>query len=122
MSDWRKALDELAEAGLLRRPVTVEGRQGPRVQVNGADYLCFCSNNYLGLAHHPALAEAAKAAVDEYGTGGGASSLTDRAKERVTELMAQDHERYLTDDQIAEMDELIREAESDLLGDTKASP
>ena len=75
MSDWRKTLNDLAEAGLLRRPVTVEGRQGPRVRVNGAEYLCFCSNNYLGLADHPALAEAAKAAVDKYGTGGGASRL-----------------------------------------------
>ena len=75
MSDWRKTLDELAKAGLLRRPATVEGRQGPRVRVNGEEYLCFCSNNALGLAGHPALAEAAKAAVDEYGTGSGASRL-----------------------------------------------
>jgi len=75
MSDWRKTLDELARAGLLRRPATVEGRQGPHVRVNGEEYLCFCSNNTLGLAGHPALAEAAKAAVDEYGTGSGASRL-----------------------------------------------
>ena len=75
MDDWRKTLDELAGAGLLRRPVTVEGPQGPRVRVNGADYVCFCSNNYLGLAHHPALIEAAKAAADAYGTGSGASRL-----------------------------------------------
>ncbi len=75
MSGWRKTLDDLAEAGLLRRPLTVESRQGPRVRIDGADYLCFCSNNYLGLADHPALAEAAKAAADEYGTGSGASRL-----------------------------------------------
>ena len=75
MSDWRMTLDELARAGLLRRPATVEGRQGPRVRVNGEEYLCFCSNNTLGLAGHPALAEAAKAAVDEYGAGSGASRL-----------------------------------------------
>lgn len=75
MSGWRKTLDDLAEAGLLRRPLTVESRQGPRVRIDGADYLCFCSNNYLGLADHPALAEAAKAAANEYGTGSGASRL-----------------------------------------------
>jgi len=75
VDDWRRTLDELAEAGLLRRPVTVGGPQGPRVRVDGRDLLCFCSNNYLGLAGHPALAEAAKAAADEYGSGAGASRL-----------------------------------------------
>ena len=75
MDEWRRMLDELAGAGLLREPVTVEGRQGPRVRVGGADFLCFCSNNYLGLADHPAPVEAAKAALDRYGAGGGASRL-----------------------------------------------
>ena len=75
MSEWRRALDELAERGLLRRPVTVTSGQGPRVTVDGRELLCFCSNNYLGLADHPALAEAARAAAQEYGTGSGASRL-----------------------------------------------
>jgi 7-keto-8-aminopelargonate synthetase-like enzyme len=75
MSQWRLELDALADAGLLRKPVTVEGPQGPSVRVNGADYLCFCSNNYLGLANHPALIDAAKAATEAYGTGTGASRL-----------------------------------------------
>ena len=75
MSEWRKALDELAEAGLLRSPVTIDGPQGPRVRVDGTEYLCFCSNNYLGLADHPALIEAAKAALDRFGAGSGASRL-----------------------------------------------
>ena len=75
MTEWAQILDELAEAGLLRSPVTVEGRQGPRVRIGGAEYLCFCSNNYLGLADHPKLIEAAKAAAGQYGTGSGASRL-----------------------------------------------
>ncbi len=75
MSEWRKTLDELAAAGLLRTPVTIEGRQGPRVRIDGRDVLCFCSNNYLGLAGDPRLAEAAKAALDGYGVGAGASRL-----------------------------------------------
>jgi len=72
---WRQVLDDLRQAGLLRRPLTVESGQGPHVRINGTDYLCFCSNNYLGLAGHPELAQAAKAAADKYGTGSGASRL-----------------------------------------------
>jgi len=75
MSEWRRVLDELAEAGLLRSPLTVDGPQGPRVRIGGGEYLCFCSNNYLGLANHPDLVAAAAAAAEEYGTGSGASRL-----------------------------------------------
>ncbi len=91
MSDWRKTLDDLAEAGLLREPITIEGCQGPRVRVGDRQVLCFCSNNYLGLAGHPALAEAAKGAIDEYGTSSGASRLvsgTMRLHRELEELVA----------------------------------
>jgi len=69
MTDWRRTLDELAGAGLLRRPVTVEGGQAAHVRVNGADYACFCSNNYLGLANHPEVVEAGIQALRRYGAG-----------------------------------------------------
>jgi len=75
MSQWREELDALEAAGLRRRPVTVEGPQGPRVRVGGRDCLCFCSNNYLGLAGHPALVRAARAAAEAHGWGAGASRL-----------------------------------------------
>ncbi|MDH3200228.1 MAG: 8-amino-7-oxononanoate synthase [Myxococcales bacterium] len=66
------ALRELEEAGLLRRPFRIEGPQGPEVRIDGRAVLCFCSNNYLGLANHPDLL----AAADEHeGYGAGASRL-----------------------------------------------
>lgn len=61
--------------GLLRSRLVLESPQGPRVKVGGRDYLAFCSNDYLGLANHPALAEAVCEAVRAYGVGAGASHL-----------------------------------------------
>jgi 8-amino-7-oxononanoate synthase len=65
----------LKEASLYRRLRTVAGDQGPTLTVEGRDVLNFSSNNYLGLANHPALAAAAKEAIDRYGCGSGASRL-----------------------------------------------
>ncbi|MFW6157767.1 MAG: 8-amino-7-oxononanoate synthase [Planctomycetota bacterium] len=73
--EWRETLDGLAGQGLLRRLRTVDGAQGRRLQIGGHELLCFCSNNYLGLACHPALIRAARQAAAEYGTGSGASRL-----------------------------------------------
>ena len=53
----------------------IEGEQGPVVTVDGEKVLNFSSNNYLGLANHPALCAAAKEAIDRYGCGSGASRL-----------------------------------------------
>jgi 8-amino-7-oxononanoate synthase len=66
-------LRELERAGLMRRRRRVEGPQGPHLQVDGASCLAFCSNDYLGLAGHPALAQAALACLDDFGVGAGAS-------------------------------------------------
>jgi 8-amino-7-oxononanoate synthase len=65
----QRELAELAEAGLLRTPRRIDGPQGPVVSVNGRRALCLCSNNYLGLADHPAIAAAASAAITELGFG-----------------------------------------------------
>ena len=53
----------------------VEGPQGPQVLLNGAEVLLLCSNNYLGLADHPRVREAAADAAERFGAGAGAARL-----------------------------------------------
>lgn len=68
-------LQALEEQGLLRRRRIVESAQGASIRVDGRDYLSFCSNDYLGLANHPALIDAACRGAAQYGVGSGASHL-----------------------------------------------
>jgi 8-amino-7-oxononanoate synthase len=68
-------LSRLKEAGLYRKLRRVEGDQGPTLILDGREVINFSSNNYLGIANHPALGEAAKSAIDRYGCGAGASRL-----------------------------------------------
>ncbi len=75
MSDVAKRLDELRRAGLHRRLRVIEGPQGPRVLLDGAEVMLLCSNNYLGLADHPRVRQAAADAAERYGAGAGASRL-----------------------------------------------
>jgi glycine C-acetyltransferase/8-amino-7-oxononanoate synthase len=74
MERWSRELAELDALGMRRTLRTVDG-QGPRAVVDDRDVLLLCSNNYLGLAGHSALLEAAAAATWRYGTGSGASRL-----------------------------------------------
>lgn len=68
-------LAALEAAGLGRALRVVDGVQGPRVRLDGREVVMMSSNNYLGLAGHPAVAEAAARAAREYGAGSGASRL-----------------------------------------------
>ena len=53
----------------------VSGPQGPHVLLDGKPVLLLCSNNYLGLADHPHVREAAADAAMRWGVGAGASRL-----------------------------------------------
>lgn len=68
-------LRRIEEAGLLRSLRTLESPQGARVICNGRSLANFSSNDYLGLASHPRLREAARIALEEAGAGAGASRL-----------------------------------------------
>jgi 8-amino-7-oxononanoate synthase len=68
-------LAAIGRAGLMRSRFAREGAQGPRIRVDGRNYLAFCSNDYLGLANHPRVVEAAVDAARRHGIGQGASHL-----------------------------------------------
>ncbi len=65
-------LERLKESGLYNEIRTLSSPQGAWLVVDGNRVLNFCSNNYLGLANHPLMVNAAKKAMDEYGVGPGA--------------------------------------------------
>jgi 8-amino-7-oxononanoate synthase len=73
--DLNERLAELESSGLRRRLRLIDGPQGPRVLLDGRPALLLCSNNYLGLANHPRLREAAADASLRLGTSAGASRL-----------------------------------------------
>ncbi|HEX5763281.1 MAG TPA: 8-amino-7-oxononanoate synthase [Solirubrobacterales bacterium] len=75
MTDIAERLEELRDRGLYRRLRLVGGPQGPRVLLDGRQVLLLCSNDYLGLAGHPLVREAAAEASMRWGTGAGASRL-----------------------------------------------
>ncbi len=66
----RRRLDHL-----YRTRKVLESAQGPEVKVGGRSLLSFCSNDYLGLANHPALIAAMQSGAQKYGVGSGAAHL-----------------------------------------------
>ena len=71
----QKQLDQRKADGLLRQRRLLDSPQAEYIVANGQDYLSFCSNDYLGLANHPALIAAMQNAVADSGVGSGASGL-----------------------------------------------
>jgi glycine C-acetyltransferase len=74
LQTFEAELEALRAEGLYRSMRVIDGAMGSRVSLEGREVLLLCSNNYLGLADHPALKKAAVAAT-EFGVGSGASRL-----------------------------------------------
>ena len=84
----REELEQIRKKGLYRSTRLIGGRQSTRVLLDGREVLMLCSNNYLGLADHPALSRAATAATERYGTSSGASRLVSGTMELHQQLEA----------------------------------
>jgi 8-amino-7-oxononanoate synthase len=72
---FEQELSQLEQMRLFRRVMEVDSQGGPRVTIKGREMLLLCSNDYLGLADHPALRQAAVQSMERYGFGSGASRL-----------------------------------------------
>ena len=72
---WEADLQKLAQDHLLRELSVMASPSGPLMSVKGQSTLLFASNNYLGLANHPLLKQAAQNAIEQFGVGAGASRL-----------------------------------------------
>ena len=70
MEHINKILTDIKEEGLFKKERTIVTPQSVEIRTrNGNKVLNFCANNYLGLANHPDLINAAKNAMDDYGFG-----------------------------------------------------
>src|SRR5438876_6321722 len=68
-------LEKIRVDGLYRALRNVASAQGPRIVIDGREFLNFSSNDYLGLANDPVVKRAGLEAMEKYGVGAGASRL-----------------------------------------------
>ena len=93
----RVVLDEIREAGLYKSERLIESPQSAHIEVGGKTVLNFCANNYLGLANHPTLIEAAKTGLERYGLGlasvrfiCGTQTIHKQLEQRISEFLGTD--------------------------------
>ncbi len=67
----REQVDEIKKTGLLSHIRVLDGPNSTKSLLDGKEVLILCANNYLGLANHPEMMQAAKDAIDKYGAGMG---------------------------------------------------
>lgn len=75
MKDLGAELDQRRIAGLYRQRRICYSQQGPEMEIDSRPVVTFCSNDYLGLANHPAVNAAFHQGIDRWGTGSGAAHL-----------------------------------------------
>ena len=85
--DWRSQ-------GLERTPALFDTGQTPVATIDGREYVLFSSSNYLGLAEHPTVTEAASDALNQFGAGSGGSRLTTGTTDLHTQV-ERDFARFL---------------------------
>ena len=71
----RSRVGQYTKDGLLRRRMTISERGDNWIRINGRSCINFCSNDYLGLANHPAVKKSLIEGVQKYGVGSGSSAL-----------------------------------------------
>lgn len=81
-------LGQIRQAHLFRTRRVIDGGHGAHIRVDGRDCINFCSNDYLGLAGDPRIAEAASRAFTQVGTGSGAAALVSGYNREHRELEA----------------------------------
>ena len=96
-------LARLAAEGLRRRRRVLDAPCGPEAVVDGRRVVAFCSNDYLGLANHPALVAAAQDAAGRWGVGSGASHVVsghlrphEELEERLAAFVGRERALYFT--------------------------
>jgi 8-amino-7-oxononanoate synthase len=91
MKNLSAALQVRRDKSLYRTREILDGPQGVTVRLDGRDYLSFCSNDYLGLANHPAVVAAFHQGLERFGAGSGAAHLItghSRAHHELEEALA----------------------------------
>lgn len=90
-------INELQEQGLYNNIRVIDSAMDGQVVIDGKRVINFCANNYLGLANHPRLKQAAKDAIDQFGIGPGAvrtiagtMSLHEKLEQRLAEFKKAD--------------------------------